>query len=326
MAAQLNPERISVGVVGLGLMGSSIVASLLMSGHPVVAVAPLPEDMEAGPRRIREQLVQCAAAGLLEDTVAGCLARLTVTEDYEALSGCRLLQECVVEKIDVKKTVYGKMAAIAAPDAVITSNTSAIPISTLQQWVSSPGRFLGLHWAEPAYATRFLEITCGAQTSPDHAEWVFRLAHAWGKEPTLLRKDIRGFITNRLMYAVYREMLHLVETGVVSAEAIDKSFRYDAGSWMTLMGIFRRMDYTGLEDAASIFRSWFPRLSNHTGVPPIMQRMVNEQARGVHDGNGFYPYTPQEARLWEAAFAGFNHDIHRLARLYPYNPVAPVNV
>lgn len=326
MAAQLNPAAIPVGVVGLGLMGSSIVASLLMSGHTVVGIAPLPDDLEAGPRRIREQLVQCAAAGLLAATVEECLSRLTVTDRYSALRDCRLLQECVVEKVDIKKLVYRKIAAVAAPDAVITSNTSAIPISTLQQLVPTPERFLGLHWAEPAYATRFLEITCGGQTAPEHADWVFRLAHSWGKEPTLLRKDIRGFITNRLMYAVYREMLHLVEKGLVTAEDADKAFRYDAGSWMTLMGIFRRMDYTGLEDAAAVFRYWFPRLSNHTGVPLIMRRMVREQARGIHDCNGFYAYTPQDARRWEAAFAGFNHDIHRLARLYPYNPVAPVNV
>ncbi|WP_341836592.1 3-hydroxyacyl-CoA dehydrogenase family protein [Chitinophaga pollutisoli] len=326
MEMQLNPAAIPVGVVGLGLMGSSIVASLLMSGHYVVGIAPLPEDMEAGPRRIREQLVQCAAAGLLVEPVDACLSRLTVTDRYSALRDCRLLQECVVEKVDIKKQVYRKIAAVAALDAVITSNTSAIPISTLQQLVPAPERFLGLHWAEPAYATRFLEITCGDQTAPEHADWLFRLAHGWGKEPTLLRKDIRGFITNRLMYAVYREMLHLVEKGLVTAEDADKAFRYDAGSWMTLMGIFRRMDYTGLEDAAAIFKSWFPRLSNHTGVPLIMRRMVREQARGIHDGNGFYAYTPQDARRWEAAFAGFNHDIHRLARLYPYNPVAPVNV
>jgi 3-hydroxybutyryl-CoA dehydrogenase len=307
-------------------MGSSIAVSLLIAGHPVKAIAPVPDDLESGPRRIREQLLLWNESGMLGGNVDNCLARLTVSDNYNELRNCSLVQECVIEKVEVKERIYQKIAAVTGPQTVIVSNTSAIPISTLQLLVPAPERFLGLHWAEPAYATRFLEITCGALTSPQQADWVFRLAHCWGKEPTLLRKDIRGFITNRLMYAVYREVLHLVGKGCATLEDVDKSFRYDTGSWITLMGIFRRMDFTGLKDQATIFRAYFPRLSNAGNVPPVMQRMVAENARGVHNCNGFYDYTPEEAQRWEEAFALFNRDIHRLAALYPCNPVTPANI
>jgi 3-hydroxybutyryl-CoA dehydrogenase len=187
----------------------------------------------------------------------------------------------------------------------------------LQQLVSGPERFLGIHWAEPAYATRFMEITCGEKTCMEYAEWIFRIAHSWDKEPTLLKKDIRGFITNRLMYAVYRELFQLIEQGRTSMEDADKAFRYDAGSWITLMGIFRRMDFTGLTDWAVILKSIFPTLSNQNTVPKVMQEMVDVHARGTQNLKGLYTYSVEEAREWDQAFALFNKDIFQLASLYP---------
>lgn len=317
MATKFNTTDIPVGVVGLGLMGSSIVVAFLVAGHPVKAVSPVPTDLKEIYSRIKEQLNQCELAGLLPKPVDSILTNLVITEDYNTLSTCQLVLECVIEKLEIKERVFQKITAVVSENAIISSNTSAIPISTLQNYVSAPGRFLGIHWAEPAYVTRFLEITCGSQTLPEHADWVFQLAHCWGKEPTLLRKDIRGFITNRLMYAVYREALHLTESGKATPEAVDKAFRYDAGSWMTLMGVFRRMDYLGLNDYYAILKTYFPLLSNETGVPEIMQKMVENNDRGVQNGRGFYNYTPEEAKEWEESFAEFNQDIFKLAANYP---------
>jgi 3-hydroxybutyryl-CoA dehydrogenase len=317
MATQFNLPEIPVGVVGLGLMGSSIAVAFLVAGHPVKAIAPIPTDLDELHLRIKEQLIQCELTGLLTKPVDSFLENIVITEDYSGLSSCQLVLECVVEKIEVKEQVFQKITDVVQDDTIIASNTSAIPISLLQNYVSSPERFLGIHWAEPAYVTRFLEITCGSQTSPERADWVFQLAHCWGKEPTLLRKDIRGFITNRLMYAVYREALHLTENGKATPEAVDKAFRYDAGSWMTLMGVFRRMDYLGLSDFQAILNTYFPQLSNETGVPECMQKMVENNDRGVQNGRGFYTYTPEEARKWEAAFAEFNQEIFQLAAQYP---------
>ncbi|WP_229311198.1 3-hydroxyacyl-CoA dehydrogenase family protein [Larkinella soli] len=314
----MEPEEISVGVVGLGLMGSSIVAALLLSGHPVKAVAPLPDELAGASDRILNQIRHAEEADLLSRPLEACLARLTVSGDYGVLHDCRLVLECVTEKIAVKQTVYRKIADAVAGDAVIASNTSAIPISMLQRFVPNPERFMGIHWAEPAYMTRFMEITCGMQTSLERANWAFELAHQWQKEPTLLRKDIRGFVTNRLMYAIYREAFHLVETGAASMDNIDKAFRYDSGSWMTMMGIFRRMDYTGLQDYPEIFRRIFPLLSNSEAVPELMKPLMEKQLRGTQSVQGLYEYTEEEAREWDKAFAVFNKDIFQLAARYPF--------
>ncbi len=316
-SSNLDPKNIHLGVVGIGLMGSSIIVSLLISGHPVVAVAPIESDFHHAKEKITEQLEFCARTGLYNGNVQDCLNRLNITQDYGHLKDCSLVMECVIEDMAIKGQVYHKITNVVGDTCVIASNTSAIAITILQKMVSNPARFLGIHWAEPAYATRFMEITCGEETASNHAEWVFNLAHYWAKEPTLLRKDIRGFITNRLMYAVYREIFALTDSGKISMEDADKAFRYDVGSWITLMGLFRRMDYLGIKDHAEIFKNVFPILSNNEGVPVVMQEIVDTNGRGIQNQRGLFNYTPKEAKEWKKAFEVFNDDVFRLAAKYP---------
>jgi 3-hydroxybutyryl-CoA dehydrogenase len=266
-------------------------------------------------------LVQSKNSGLLTESVKSYISRLTITDDYSLLVSCELVLECVIEKTEVKQLVYKKIERIVNKETLIATNTSAIPISELQEFLDIPNRFLGIHWAEPSYLTRFMEITCGSKTNIVYAEWVYQLAYRWDKEPTLLRKDIRGFVTNRLMYAVYREGLSLIAEGYASLEDIDKVFRYDAGSWMTFMGIFRRMDFLGLEDFETIFENCFPTLCNDDHVSPLMQQMVEKDARGIQNLSGLYSYSLEEARKWEEAFASFNVDIFKLVAKYPRGKV-----
>lgn len=312
-----DPADVEVGVVGIGLMGSSIIVSLLSSGHSVKAIAPIPMDLIGAKDRITEQLKACFQAGLMKEAISVCLSRLEITEDYSTLSDCALVLECVIEDSTIKAQVYKKITDVVSVNTVIASNTSAITITELQKLVVGPERFIGIHWAEPAYATRFMEITCGDKTDREYADWAFNLAHHWRKEPTLLKKDTRGFITNRLMYAVYREIFSLIEKGKTNMDDVDKVFRYDVGSWITLMGLFRRIDYTGLKDQSEIFKTLFPQLSNSDDVPAVMQNIVDVNGRGIQNLRGLYPYTPKEAKEWEHAFLAFNEEIFRLAALYP---------
>lgn len=311
---QIKP--IQVGVVGLGLMGSSIVVSLLASGCTVIALAPVPGEKDKAARHMGDLLRHADSAGILPQGIPPCIDALKLVEDYEQLADCRVVLECVVEDQEIKRRVYQQIAAWVDRSAVIASNTSAIPISELQLLVPHPERFLGIHWAEPAYMTRFLEVTCGSDTDMHVAEYMVSLGLRWGKEPTLLKKDIRGFITNRLMYAVYREALSLVEAGHTTLADADKAMRYDAGSWVTLMGIFRRMSFMGLEDSVNTFKQLFGQLSNREDIPAIMQQLVASGARGIHNRSGLYGYTDEQAKKWEKAFAQFNRDIYELASRY----------
>jgi len=321
MAESFDTKEIHTAVVGLGLMGCSISTCLLLAGHPVVAVAPIPEDLKHAEKRITEHLRRAREEGLINNLPDFYLEGLTITEDYSLLKDCSIVIECTIENIDIKKSVYSKVERVIAPDALLTSNTSAIPISLLQNQTLHPERFFGLHWTEPSHTTRFLEIICGNQSDVKKAEYLYELSHQWGKEPILVRKDIRGFITNRLMYAMYREAFYLVENGYATVEDVDRSCRNNAGYFMTLVGVFRWMDLTGVPAYHTVMKDLFPTLNNDTAVPRLIDDIVMKGGKGIANAHGFYEYTEEEARLWEETFKEFNYEIRKLALKYPADVV-----
>ena len=317
----MTTSAISVGVVGLGLMGCSITTCLLMAGHTVVAVAPLPLDVPTAQPRIYEHLRKSQEEGLTLYAPEHFFAQLTITENYNFLADCALVIECTLESLPVKKSVYEKVEAVVSKETIITSNTSAIPISILQKEVAHPERFFGLHWAEPSHTTRFLEVICGELSDVSKGEWLYEVSQNWGKEPTLVRKDIRGFITNRLMYALYREAFHLVENGYATVEDVDRACRNNAGYWMTLVGPFRWMDLTGVPAYHTVMKDLFPTLSTTTEVTKLIDDIVKEGGKGVANAQGFYPYSEQEALLWKKTFEEFSYEIRELALRYPADVV-----
>jgi 3-hydroxybutyryl-CoA dehydrogenase len=317
----MEPKDISIGVVGLGLMGCSITACLLMAGHPVIAVAPIPDDMKHAHTRIGAHLQRSWQEGITQKHPDDLLQSLLITEDFGQLSPCKLVIESTIENLEIKKAVYGKIEAIVDTSCLLVSNTSAIPISMLQQLTQQPQRFFGLHWAEPSHTTRFLEVICGDQSSIELGEYLYELSHLWGKEPTLVRKDIRGFITNRIMYAMYREAFYLVENGYATVEDVDRACRNNAGYFMTLVGVFRWMDLTGVPAYHNVMKDLFPELNNSTTVPKLIDDIVKAGGRGVANAKGFYEYTPEEAKLWEETFADFSYEIRQLALKYPADVV-----
>jgi 3-hydroxybutyryl-CoA dehydrogenase len=317
----IDTTKITVGVVGLGLMGCSITTCLLMAGHPVIAVAPLTADLQHAAKRIQDHLVRSREHGLVDQLPEHYLQQLIITENYGLLKDCAVVIECTLESEAIKQSVYNKIEMVISSDAILTSNTSAIPISILQKLTRHPERFFGLHWAEPSHTTRFLEIICGELSDPTKADFLYNLSHQWGKEPTLVRKDIRGFITNRLMYAMYREAMNLVENGYASVEDVDRACRNNTGYWMTLVGVFRWMDLTGVPAYHTVMKDLFPTLYNGTAVPELIDKIVREGGKGVANAHGFYNYTPEEAKLWEETFTEFSYEIRQLALKYPADVV-----
>ena len=184
-SAMINTESKEVGVIGLGLMGSSIVAALLISGYKVIAVAPLESDLDQAPAHILHALNESFKQGIHKHDVSQLQANVLYTRDYADLRNCFLISECVIENVDIKRSVYALIESAVSAETIITTNTSAIPITILQETLVHPERFLGMHWAEPAFTTPFLEIICGPKTDIIIAETLYKIASTWGKEPTL---------------------------------------------------------------------------------------------------------------------------------------------
>jgi 3-hydroxybutyryl-CoA dehydrogenase len=314
---QKDAGRFTIGVVGLGLMGTSIATCLLAAGHPVVSVDRDPSKRSRARRRILAYLNEMRAEGLVKGDPRRRLFYFTVAKEYAALAGSQLVVEAIVEDLKAKRECLGQIERYVSRDTVIGSNTSAIPPSLLQQGSEYPDRILGVHWAEPAHTTRFMEIICGNRTDEKFAERARKLAQGWGKEPSVLRRDIRGFITNRCMYALMREAFHLVEAGYATIEDVDRSIRNDFGYWITFAGPFRFMDLTGIPAYAAVMRDLFPELNCSKEVPDLMRQMVDSGAQGVSNAKGFYRYSPAQARRWEKLFMRFSYEIRALAEKYP---------
>ncbi len=310
-------EAIKVGVIGLGLMGRSIIACLLASGHRVVGITDNRAKDADADEHVLGYLREMQKEGLLREVPEQAHGRLEITNDFAQLAECGAVIETITENVTAKKQVLRRVEEAVSPDTLIGSNTSGIPISTLQEGALHPERILGIHWAEPAHVTRFMEIVCGDRTTSGFAERAVSFARLWNKEPTLVRRDIRGFITNRIMYAMLREAFFLVENGYATPTDIDRSLRNDYGYWITFAGPFRFMDLTGIPAYAEVMRDLFPELSCSREMPKLMQQVVESGARGVSNAKGFYQYTPEQAQNWEKLFLQFSYDIRALAQKYP---------
>ena len=254
---------------------------------------------------------------MMSEDPATVISRLSITNEISKMAGLELVIESIVEDLNEKKLLFRQLEEVLSPTAIIGSNTSAIPVTILQEGLKHPERLLGIHWGEPAHLLRFLEVICGDQSDMKYAEKIMALAIAWGKEPSLLKKDIRGFITNRLMYAMMREGMSLVEKGYASIEDIDRACRNDFGYWITFAGLFRFMDLTGIPAYLTVMKDLYPELDNSSQAPAFFQELVAAGAKGVSNAHGFYHYTPETAERWTELFVKFTYEIRKLSEKYP---------
>jgi len=298
-------ETLPAGVIDLGPMGVSIYACLLAAGHPVVAISRNLSNHRHVHRQVETLLRQMAKEGSLRLDVARLIKKLKLTEEYDSLQHCQIVIESIMGSVEEKRAALRKVEEAVSPQTIIGTNTSAIPVRILQKGAKFPERILGIHWMEPAHVSRSIEIICGRNSSIKYAERLVVLAKYWGKDPSLLRKDIRGFTTNRLMYALLREAFHLVESGYASIEDIDRCMRNEIPAY------------------AAVMRDLRPELSCAIGFPPEMKSLIGSDARGVANERGFYAYTPQQARRWEKLFLKFVYEIRALAIKYPEDMRSP---
>jgi 3-hydroxybutyryl-CoA dehydrogenase len=316
-AVEKTDAPVDVAVIGLGLMGRSIVACLLAAGHRVVGLTnDLTASAEA-PARVREMLTQMHAEGLLDGAAETVMHRFAMSAAMQDIAGCSIVFESVTEDVDLKRDIVRQFESVVADSAIFATNTSAIPVSELQEDARHPERILGIHWHDPAHVTRFMEIIPGKETRTEYVARIMTLAPSWGKEPSVLKREIRGFISNRISYAMFREACHLVDSGVCGVEDVDHAMRNDVGWWMPFAGPFRYMDLMGVEAYYRVMKDLLPDLTSSPDVPALIKEVVEGGGRGISNGRGFYRYTTEEAAAWEARYTEFSYKMRQLTAEYP---------
>ena len=300
----------TIGIIGLGLMGQGITSCFLSHGFHVVAYSRT---------ATRELETMAHVAGSLKKLVDRNIISASEIGDWEKrfryvnalekMGDSQFIIETVGESLSLKREVYKAIESVVDPGVVIATNTSGMSISLLQEKLEHKERFIGMHWAEPAEITRYLEICPGTDTAAFALETGRRIGERCGKHPSVLNFDVPGLISNRMMYAIMREALHMVEMGVADVETIDRSFRNDIGWWATLCGPFRWMDLTGLPLYAKVMEGLFPELSNAVTLPELMKEKVSSNTK-------FYQYEENEEKDWEKIWTDFTHDIRELVKRY----------
>ena len=293
----------TIGVVGLGFLGRGIATCFLAHGFRVVGC-----DQDLATRNNAHRHIETGLQELIErasfpaQIIRNWRDRYTEAHLTEAFADCIFVIETVTEDRAAKQAVFDQIEAVVSAITPIASNTSTLQISNLQAECKRPDRILGMHWAEPAHITRFMEIVAGEQTSNVTVYAAERLARRIGKDPCLLNTDIPGFIVNRIGYAIYREAAHLLEIGI-EADTIDRAFRNAVGLWAACCGPLRWIDLTGGPALyAKALERLIPDLCSSPELPQIFRQMNEADARGVINGRGFYSYTTEEAKQWEEMF------------------------
>lgn len=297
---QDSSPTLIVGVAGLGLLGRGIVTCLLARGYQVVAFDVNEDAHTLARKHIADALGQLVErAHFPKEVLEKWESKYRQANALSDFSDCGFVIESVIENLEVKEAVFDQIEAAIRPDVPLASNTSALPISLLQGKRKHPERMVGMHFGEPCHLTNFLEVIRGDQTNDATTEATIQLGKMMGKDPSLVQKDVPGFIVNRLGYALYREAFWMLEQGVADVETIDRAFSNAISIWANIAGPFRWMDLTGIPAYAAVMERLFPELSRSTAVPAKMKELVASGALGIANGKGFYNYTPEEAEHWE---------------------------
>lgn len=250
-----------VAIVGAGLMGAQIGAEYALAGHEVVLVTRSAASGEKALQRAHAAIRALRSHDLVAlEQSETALVRLSTSHDLRAACAARdVIVESVAEDLNAKADVLDT-AARAAPEAILLSNTSSIPISVLGDAARAPERLLGTHYANPAILIPAVEVIPGARTERRHVETVVALLEEMGKEP-LIAPDIPGFLWNRLQFALLREAARLVVEHGVDPRTVDLAVRRAIGRRWSLVGPFETMALGGRDTFVRIARLLFSELS-----------------------------------------------------------------
>ncbi len=288
-------------VIGLGTMGAGIVAMMARGGMEVRAF----DTRAAALDETRDRLA--LIIGILDELRVperGPASDVAFCETLDdAVAGAGLVLENVPEQLDLKREVLGAIADLVAPDCVLASDTSGIPITRLQKGLPSPERVVGMHWSNPPHIIPVVEVVAGDETSAATVEWTMATVRRLNLIPVRVKRDVPGFVENRILYAVMREALDLVERGVVDAEDLDTCVSWGIGYKLAVVGPMSLLDMAGLDIYGAVARYLNRDLCSRDDVSPLAAGKIAAGRLGLKTGEGIYAYGQGEAAALGAARA-----------------------
>ena len=276
-----------IGVIGAGIMGGGIAQVAAQSGYEVVLEDLNEEYVKAGFTKVKERLERRVSEGKIEskekDRILSNIKTCTSLEDFGNVD---LVIEAVVENEDIKKQIFKELDRICPSDIIFTTNTSSISITRLARVTERPKIFAGMHFMNPAYIMKLVEVVRGLHTSEETVDAVKAIAEKMGKIPAVVN-DSPGFVVNRLLMPMVNNAIYCLQEGVAAREDIDTIMKFGANH---PMGPLELADFIGLDICLNIIGVLHSELGEKYMPCPLLRKMVAEGKLGRKSGEGFYEY------------------------------------
>ncbi|MCC6193499.1 MAG: NAD(P)-binding domain-containing protein [Burkholderiales bacterium] len=278
-----------IAVLGAGRMGCGIAQVFCAAGHPVALHDTSSEALAKAPETIREY---CR----LLDVDPGAAANLRCARDLEdAAAGADVVIEAVPERREQKREVFARLEAATRREALLATNTSAIPIGDIAAGLKTPERVLGMHFWNPPHLVALVEVVQASRTGDDAVSRAMALLESIGMSPVHVRRDIPGFIGNRLQHALKREAIALVAAGVCDARTLDRVVKEGFGARLAVLGPLEQSDLVGLDLTLAVHEVLIADLDRSPGPHPYLRAKVAAGETGMAKGMGFRSWTAREA-------------------------------
>jgi 3-hydroxybutyryl-CoA dehydrogenase len=274
-------------VIGGGLMGHGIAQVLALAGMDVAVHDPVPEALESVPERIAANL---RALGTDRE------APVALAPELEgAVAGADWVFEAAPENLELKQEIFARLDAAAGERTILATNTSVMKVGDVGAKAQRRGRVVGTHWWNPPYLVPLVEVVQGPDTEPATVQRTLELLEALGKTPVHVRRDVAGFVGNRLQHSLWREAFDLVEKGVCDAETIDTVIKAGFGARLPVLGPIENADLVGLDLTLAIHEYVLPELDPPSQPSPGLRRRVEQGRLGMKTGSGFRSWSSEDA-------------------------------
>ncbi|HEC91156.1 MAG TPA: 3-hydroxybutyryl-CoA dehydrogenase [Alphaproteobacteria bacterium] len=293
----MTMEINKIGVIGAGQMGNGIAHVCILAGYDVYLMDKNSDQAAAAPGVIEKNMDRQVKKGhILQAAMNESLKRLTVGESYDGFKDCGLVIEAVIEDEEVKKSIYAELCPVLAPDAVIATNTSSISVTRLGAKTDRPGKFLGMHFMNPAPVMELVELIRGIATDEETFAQIRGVIEKLGKTP-VNAEDFPAFIVNRILLPMLNEAVYTLYEGVGSVVAIDTAMKLGTHH---PMGPLELADFIGLDVCLAVMNVLHEGLADTKYRPcPLLTKYVEAGWLGRKTGRGFYDYsgdTPRPTR------------------------------
>ena len=277
-----------IAVIGAGLMGHGIAQVFALAGHDVTITDSFTANLDTVRERVSANL-----RDLGDDPAAA--DRITPNADLAAaVREADYVVEAVLEDLPLKQKLFAEIEKHVRPDTILASNTSVIPITDIMKGLRHRERAVGTHWWNPPYLVPLVEVIGTEWTSPKTIETTMALHKAIGKTPVHVKKDVAGFVGNRLQHALWREAIALVEQGICDAETVDTVIKAAFGRRLAVLGPLENADLVGTDLTLAIHRTVLPEIESRPGPSPYLEKLVAEGKLGFKSGEGFRKWTPEQ--------------------------------